>query len=272
MIKDHQIGVYIIRNKITKEYYIGSSRNLKVRFARHKKELRANTHHNVKLQKLYNAYKMQDFEFKVVKYFKTITEARELENKLIKKYKDSQKCLNLGLQAVGGDNLTKNPNKKEIVNKIRKGLLEKTSSMTKEERKLKWGRAGSENGMFGKHHSQKTKELISKANLGKSRGLGIKKSAQGRANIKKAAIKRVKDKDYVNPFTGKHHSTKTKQELSKKAKERYLNGKLPGNARKVLVGKVIYSSVTEAARNLNITPAMVIYRIKSKKYDYKYLN
>ncbi|MEZ4708808.1 MAG: NUMOD3 domain-containing DNA-binding protein [Caldilineaceae bacterium] len=76
-----------------------------------------------------------------------------------------------------------------------------------------------------------------------------------------------------NPFFDKPHSKKTKQKLSQLAKSRYENGAISGNARKVMIGKQVYESVTEAARQLGVVPATIIYRIKSKHFDnYSYID
>ena len=79
------IGVYILKSKRTKKYYIGSSINLEGRSKRHFSELKNNVHHNMNLQNIYNKYGEKDVSFMVVKYFKYIENARKLEDKLIKK-------------------------------------------------------------------------------------------------------------------------------------------------------------------------------------------
>ena len=38
--------------------------------------------------------------------------------------------------------------------------------------------------------------------------------------------------------------------------------------KKVIINDVIYESVTEASRQLNVCPATIIYRIKSKSKQY----
>ena len=111
------------------------------------------------LQNIYNKYGEKDVSFMVVKYFKYIENARKLEDKLIKKYSNSHKCLNIGTKAIGGDNLSRNPNKDLINNKIKTTLSIKINSLTEKERRLKYGRKGSKNGMYGKHHSQETKKI-----------------------------------------------------------------------------------------------------------------
>ena len=66
-----------------------------------------------------------------------------------------------------------------------------------------------------------------------------------------------------NPFYGKTHTEETLKYL------REINlGKKPTNMKKVIINDVIYESVTEASRQLNVCPATIIYRIKSKSKQY----
>ena len=50
-----------------------------------------------------------------------------------------------------------------------------------------------------------------------------------------------------------------------------MKGKKPVNMKKVKINNVVYESVTEASRQINVSPATIIYRIKSKNYyNYEY--
>ena len=79
----------------------------------------------------------------------------------------------------------------------------------------------------------------------------------------KVASKRIGEK---NPFYGKRHSEQTKKKLAAAN-----TGKKPPNMRPVVADGQVYPSVTEVARFLKVTPALVIYRIKSTKWKYHYL-
>ena len=63
------VGIYIIKNKITKEYYVGESRNIEERWKQHKRDLNKGTHHSKKLQRAWNEYEPKNFKFKVVQKF-----------------------------------------------------------------------------------------------------------------------------------------------------------------------------------------------------------
>lgn len=60
-------GIYQIRNTINNHIYIGSSVNIKRRWARHVSELRCNNHKNQKLQRAWNKYGVSAFEFTVLR-------------------------------------------------------------------------------------------------------------------------------------------------------------------------------------------------------------
>lgn len=56
------IGIYKIENKITKDFYIGSSVNIKKRFYYHKWWLKNKNHHSIVLQRAFNKYSEENFE------------------------------------------------------------------------------------------------------------------------------------------------------------------------------------------------------------------
>lgn len=66
-IADMISGVYSIKNLVNNKIYIGSSTNIKHRFANHKAQLRNNRHYNIHLQRAFNKYKEENFEFKIEK-------------------------------------------------------------------------------------------------------------------------------------------------------------------------------------------------------------
>ena len=265
-------GVYKLVNVTTGKFYIGSSQNLDKRERGHRRALRRGTHHNIKVQKLADKYGHTDFEFKVIKYI-PVDRARKLENRLIKKYDADKRCLNIGSSAIGGDNLTKNPNRGKVIEKMTASVRKHMASLSDKEKRDKYGLPGELNGMHGRTHSIEARKKISQANKGSHSNLGVKKSEEGRANIKKAAQARVAAKGYKNSFKGKTHSEETKAVLRKIALAKFAAGGLPGNARRVKVGKVTYRSVKEASRDLGTCAATIINRIKNPNFPkYKYLD
>lgn len=58
--------VYKILNKINNKCYIGSANNFEHRKSSHLRLLRKNKHHSVKLQRAWNKYKEENFEFSII--------------------------------------------------------------------------------------------------------------------------------------------------------------------------------------------------------------
>ena len=61
-------GIYCILNKKNKKRYVGSSNCLSKRFNNHKVKLRNNKHFNIHLQKAFNKYRENQFQFLVLEY------------------------------------------------------------------------------------------------------------------------------------------------------------------------------------------------------------
>lgn len=59
-------GIYKILNKVNDKFYIGSSNNLLHRKSTHFYDLRNNKHRNIHLQRSYNKYNEDDFEFSII--------------------------------------------------------------------------------------------------------------------------------------------------------------------------------------------------------------
>lgn len=55
-------GIYLIQNSLTKQAYVGQSKNIKVRIKQHLRCLRNGNHPNKKLQNSWNSYTESDFK------------------------------------------------------------------------------------------------------------------------------------------------------------------------------------------------------------------
>ena len=79
-------GVYRITCNKNNKNYIGVSKDIRKRWTEHIGQLRRKIHHSTKLQKDYNKYGEDAFEFRII--VKTdYGEAKKLEDEYIKKYK-----------------------------------------------------------------------------------------------------------------------------------------------------------------------------------------
>lgn len=120
-------GIYWIRNKVNGKRYIGSSNKIKARWKGHRRTLNQDEwHENPYLQRAWNKYGETTFEFEIVEVVKGSRDAA---------YDREQEYLDEWFPT---------------------GLLYNISKTANHPPRL----VGGENGMFGKHHSQETKQLI----------------------------------------------------------------------------------------------------------------
>ena len=256
--------VYQIVYLPTGKYYVGRTQNIAKRWDQHQKDLKQRTHHNIYMNTLVkDEYVPEDWDYKILGQFESKKQADSEEERLICLGHQNGQCFNIGVNSVGGDNYGKHPEREKLVAGRTKDLLNWMSKLTGAEKKSIFSRPGNLNGMFGRTHSDAAKKSISIAHTGNSYAKGSKRSHEAKAKLSEMASKRIGDK---NPFYGKRHSEQTKKKLAAAN-----TGNKPANMRPVVVAGQIYPSVTEAARFLKVTPALVIYRIKSTKWEYHYL-
>lgn len=242
-------GIYEIRNIINNNYYIGSAKNINRRWDRHRSGLRHNKHENVYLQRAWNKYGEEKFTFKVVEEC-DVSKLLTLEQK----YLNLKPEYNIGITSSGGDNLTNNPNRLSIIEKIKETLHETINNMTEEERKIKWGRNGEDNpnwkGGTSYNYCTCGKQIAPK---------------------NKYCIKCLPRNDENNSFFNKHHTDETKKKLSEQRK-----GKYKGTQNiKFMIDNIEYFSLGDAHNKLSIPIPTILYRLKSKNIkfeNYKYIN
>lgn len=97
-------GIYIIKNIQNKKYYIGSSKDIKIRIRTHKSKLRRGIHANIKLQNSWDKYGEESFEFKLIYEMDkkcTKEDLLDVEQKFLD-YSCRKMSLNLSFVAHGG--------------------------------------------------------------------------------------------------------------------------------------------------------------------------
>lgn len=265
-------GVYRIKCLINGYFYVGSSCNMEKRIKTHLRSLQRQCHHNIFLQRVFNKYGRESF---TVRFKETdgIEAARKLEQKYLDLYSGLKRCMNIGISASGGDNLTLNPNRKNIIKRMIKSVRRRVDSMTPEERKSVYGRSGKQNPMYGKTHTKEAREIISKRNKNNTYAVGAVRSEETKQLLRDSIKRKQEAGTYVNAFQGKKHSIATKRKLSAMSKARVESGILPSNTLRIRVGKKIYRSANVAAKHLGCKTATVLNRARNPKFpDYHILD
>jgi group I intron endonuclease len=235
-------GIYKIMNKINGDCYYGSSINIEKRWDRHIYDLKRGSHHNLILQRAWDKYGKVNFSFELVEECDTndllITE---------QKYLDSRPKYNIGLKSSGGDNISNNPNRSDIVKNISESIKLRYSKMTKEEIDLIHSRPGQKNpnwkGGVSKKYCSCGKE-ISPSN-----------------KTCRICYKTEGDK---NPFFGKKHTQEVLNYLSEINKGICKHN----NKHNIIIDNVEYESYQDASKKLKINFNTIRWRVLSKNPKY----
>lgn len=246
--------VYIIEIEGSDKYYIGSTGNIKQREHSHRHQLKHGNHSNAGLQELWNAG--AKFTFNIVD-MGSREKMYRVEQRLISSSRDDVKMLNVGLSIKGGDNLTRNPKRLEIIQRITLSILKRYREQTQEERAKHSARVkGVLNPMYGKRHSAEVRKRQSELMIGHSYNKGRKLSEQHVRQMSERGKLLVGEK---NPFFGKKHSEETRRILSEKN-----TGQAPTRWNSIEIDGIPYKTQTEAAKALGVSNPTITYRLKSK--------
>lgn len=232
--------VYAIVNTITAQQYIGSTHDFKRRQRRHVWQLRNKRHHNIWLQRSYNKYGADSFTFVIIEKCDRCDLFDRETYHINAARLNSIDLFNLG-SVGGGDNLSGHPNKNDIIKKM---------SESNKGRKCA-PRYANENSNWrgGRPKCTNCGAMLQRENM-----TGYCNHCMDRNGEN-------------NQFYGKKHSDETKEKL-----RLHHLGKKPGNARRIRINGVEYLSMNDAASALNLVPATVSHRVRSKSFpDYEYV-
>lgn len=158
-------GIYCIENLVNGKKYIGQSVNIDARWAKHKSELNDNKHFNDYLQKSWNKYGQDNFNFYVLE-FCNIEQLDEREIYYINFYKTLNRDKGYNLMSGGTFGRKYSIESREKMSQSLKG--HEVSFKTRI--KISKNHAdvnGENNGMYGKNHTEEAKRKVSEANRGK---------------------------------------------------------------------------------------------------------
>lgn len=204
-------GIYKIRNKINGKYYVGSSVDIRSRWRAHRSRLDKGRHHDTYLQRAWDKYGENNFEFELAEEIVGIEALRSVEQEYLDEGFERGVLYNVALDAIApmaGKHFTEehcaklskansNPSK-EIRAKISKANSGKSNWM--------YGRTGKDHPMHGRHHTKEAKRKISKAGRGRK---GIRFSEEHCANISKAKTGKN------NPMYGKPRTEEVREKISR---------------------------------------------------------
>ena len=146
---EYEYIVYKTTNLINNKIYIGRSKNIKDRWKQHKKELRNNKHCNKNIQKDWNKYEQDNFEFNIIVECEE-DKLNELERKYINEYKSCDFGYNMtfGKDENGAEIHTEETKKKMSEAKKGKTRSEETKKKISETK-------------MGYNHTEETKKKMS---------------------------------------------------------------------------------------------------------------
>jgi len=155
-----QCGIYLIRNRISEKFYVGSSIDIDRRWTRHLDDLTKNKHHSIKLQNSWNKHGKENFDLFVIQKA-DFSKIQELEQKwidMLDAYHSGYNCTPIS------QNIGLLPKTAEHKRKI--GLAHKGRKLTEKSKdKIRQKMIGKKR----KPHSEETKAKMSKSNKGKIR-------------------------------------------------------------------------------------------------------
>ena len=178
MANELKSGIYCIENIVNNKKYIGQAYDINNRWRKHKCDLNNKNHYNDHLQKAWDKYGENNFNFYILEYCE-IKNLDEKENYYIDFYNVVNRKYGYNNKSGGqngGSKYSEESRKKmsESQKKIcedeeRISLLRENSLKTWSNEEYRKSRSGENHPLYGKHHSEETRQKISNANKGKSK-------------------------------------------------------------------------------------------------------
>ncbi len=145
-------GVYLIRNTVTKKFYVGSSVEIQERWRVHKRKLHRGVHHSLKLQRSWKKHGRAAFKLEIVEIVADPNHLIEREQAWLEKTRAATTGYNMSPTAGSCRGIKRTFTKQHKQN-------------------ISASKSGKNHPRFGKHCSAKTKQRISSAQKGKPKSV-----------------------------------------------------------------------------------------------------
>ena len=174
-VNDRVSGIYCIENLTTHKKYIGQSVDVIDRWRKHISELNHGSHHNDYLQKAWDKYGKDDFNFYVLEYC-SVEELNKKEDYYITSQNTIDRDYGYNLKSGGQDHNYQCQEVRDKISASNKDTYQ--NSNLKEIRRIdalkQWANPkikekiiGKNNGMYGKKHTDESKQKMSEKKKGK---------------------------------------------------------------------------------------------------------
>ncbi len=258
-MKSERPGIYRIKCRGNNKVYIGSAKSFAQRFNEHLRRLRRKDHENKHLQRSWDKYGEDNFEFGILR-FCSLKDLLLHEQKYIDEYKEKLGWRNMFNMNPSASSGLGRPHAEEAKAKmsakqsgVNNGFYGKKHTEESIE-KMREAHKGQEPWNKGVPHSEETKRKISEANTGKeawNKGLTKETDERIRKCAEETAGKpKWENKEHPRGMLGKKHSEETKRKIGAKSaeiaknRERDSNGKFkpkPKRRKKPPKGVVYYT-------------------------------
>ena len=239
--------IYQIKNEENGKIYIGSTTDWERRKSRHIKDLKNGNHHNIIVQRAWEKYGEEAFNFEILE---KVDNPKQREQEILDNRKPfwDNGGYNISSSASGGDLISNHPNKEEIEKRRNEATRKRFANMTEKERKEKYGHEKENNGNW-KGGVYKEKMTCDCGN---------------RKDYTAEKCEECYDKSGKNnPFYGKSHSEEAKQKIRETKKGEY-NG---NQNKRVTNGKEVFDSLSEAARSENVSAGAIHNRLNKETFS-----
>lgn len=254
-------GIYCIYNLVNRKCYVGQAVDIEKRWKQHRQKLNSGKHYNAHLQRAWNQYGENSFQFMVLEYC-TEDKLNELEVQYIDECDAYENGYNMTMGGEGTRGFYHTEEHKQYISRLLTGRV------FSEETREKMSKAAHQRPYIMTEARLQGFKKLSIAMKGKTFS---PEHCQHISDAKKGNIPWNKGKKYpdgyVHHWVGKHHSEETKRRLSeiRTGTKRSEEAKLKTSKRVMCVETgVEYPSITHAANAYGVSIHAISNALRGK--------